>query len=141
MVHTPSTITEKVYSKLIRTLEQGYYDGKDRKPNPKAALALRIMHDTGLSTAQVTQISFAELTKLDLASGTASAAMQYYRNTDVTRDLPLIGGSSYAIQRMVKFAADYLGYNGLTPDSVRQMHTPAQKPHDPRKTERFSYTK
>lgn len=122
MIHTPTAIDDKELKKIIRTLEDGFFDGTFHRPNRRAALALRIMRDTGLTTAQVTQISFGDLTQRNLSARTISEAVMYYQDSDVARTDPLIGGTSYAIQKMVKYVADYLGYEGVTPDSIRRLH-------------------
>lgn len=114
-------INETMYKKILMLIENGYYDSTIRKPNARCALALKIMSETGLTTARALNLTMHEAQGLDVSDALRMEIASYYGHTNRTQNDPLIGGSSYGLQKIVRNAADYLGFTSVTPDSFRMM--------------------
>lgn len=146
---TTLAVSDDEYRDIIRTLERGYTSElKDRKgktyyichrPNKRVAFALRLEYATGLRISDIVKLRQKDIVKdgdryrLDvieqktkkkrtfrISQNIYDCIDSYCAENKIPSDQPIIGTTTYAIQKQLKFVSDYLGLERVSTHSLRK---------------------
>ena len=149
MNKTTLATTQEQYNNIIRVLEHGFKsrikdkDGNEyfikHRPNHRVAFALKLERATGRRISDIVKLRMRDIVQVDgkyrvcitekkkekkthfrLASSVYDCIDQYCADHNIPSDRAIIGGSVYGIQKQLKYAADYLGYDKIGTHSFRK---------------------
>jgi integrase len=142
MNYTTLATTAEQFAAITGALEAGFTDraGVQRKPNTRAAFALKLEKVTGCRIGDVVRLCLNDFVKdgrlyrLDIreektgkrrtftvSEGVYRSIADYCTAHAIAPDTPIIGVTERAIQKQLKLAVDALGFSRVSTHSVRKM--------------------
>lgn len=143
-------VTEEEYRKIIWTLEHGYTtDLKDKggnikghiihRPNHRVAMAAKLEYATGMRISDIVRMRQKDIVKdgnryrLDLtekktgkkrtfriSNAVYDCIDDYCAKHKIPSSEPIIGTSTYAIQKQLKYVSEYLGIERFNSHALRK---------------------
>lgn len=142
-------VTEEEYRKIIRTLEHGYKsecidkDGRTyhikHRPNYRVAMALKLEYATGLRISDIVKLRQKDIVKdgdkyrLDIVEQKTGkkrifkinqriydAINEYCAERGIASDQCIVGGTTFSVQKQIKYVREYLGMERISSHSFRK---------------------
>lgn len=133
-------VSEDDYRTIINTLEHGYvHKGISHRPNHRVAMAAKLEYATGMRISDIVKMRQKDIVRdgnryrLDLteqktgkkrtfriSNAVYDAIDEYCAKHKITSDKPIIGTSTYAIQKQLKYVSEYLGIERFNTHSLRK---------------------
>lgn len=142
-------VSDDEYREIIKTLEHGFTSELtdeqgnkyhiEHRPNHRVAFALKLEYATGLRISDIVKLRQKDIVRdgdryrLDIKETktgkkrTSTISKQIYDCIDaycaehnIPSDRKIVGGTTYGIQKQLKFVADYLGLKRCSTHSLRK---------------------
>lgn len=133
-------LTEDEYRYIISVLEHGYvHNGITHRPNYRVAFACKLEYATGMRISDVVKLRQKDIVKdgdryrLDIKEKKTGKKRtfrinqqiyncidEYCAEHDIPQDKPIIGGTTYSIQKQLKYVREYIGIDRISTHSFRK---------------------